>query len=122
MGLPVNQQPFGAQAVSAATLTAKYADNLSMKGLLQRVDVSSNVAGSIFILESGTNHKVSTVAVPSGTNPTVQYPRQAVVNNVNAAIANEAAESVINGQLYYTGSGFTSGTANSISNVNIYWL
>ncbi len=80
--------------------------------------------GSLWIAESGTNIWLwSSKAIASGTNLTVDaYPFVYPVDSINTTGSPQAfTKRIVNGPVYYAGSGFTSGTAVTFAPIEVFF-
>lgn len=120
----VKEYRFGTTLAAGSNIAIQYTDH-SINGEILKVEVSTELTGSVFVFVSGTNESILTISDVSGTNPIIAYPRTQITDNTNATIANSSgniwAERIVNEPLAWAGSGFTSGTSNEVNFVRIFY-
>ncbi len=91
------------------------------KGAIVQVTVTTASAGSVFLYESGTNAVIYNNNAPSGTQPTVSWPRRVVSNGtisptgINPGSGNVWTPFYTTRPIAFGGSAFTSGDTVRVS-------
>jgi len=114
---------FAQTAVSAATFQS-FLDS-PVQGQLLRVDVKSNITGSVFLVESGTNQALALLTTTSGTAQTLESVYPVISRETTAGVAAAAGTNlhglpVVASRVFATGSGFVSGTTHTLD-VELFW-
>lgn len=116
--------PFTSNATEVATTWPTIGSVGVLQGKLDRVFIKKpSIAGSIYIIESGTEVSLFSASLSSGVSVDA-YPRVFAVNNINTSLsgtnAGIYAQYTVANPLYLTGSRFTSGTSNFVSGIFMY--